>query len=374
MRPSLLPLLAVFGLLPTLRALDIGDPAPALRTGEWIQGEPVRAFAPDQVYLVEFWATWCGPCIATIPHLNALHQKYQGRGLVVIGQNVWERDTSKVRPFLKKMGEKMTYRVALDDPSEEGGRMANTWLKAAGRNGIPSAFLVGKDGKLAWIGHPGELDEPLIEAVLEGRFDPKQAAAEREKREAGLREGRALFERFVRAMAAEDFAAALQATRDMEASPDSRLAEAALNFRLVVYGRQEAWDDFHATVRAAAERVADDADSLNNLAWQVVTEEKLVRPDLDLAQRLADRAVEMTEGKNAAYLDTQARVVFRRGEHARAIALEEKALALSDAKERPIFLATLDYYRRGELPTVKQLTEAAERLRRAQDDGLGEDI
>ncbi|HWQ90819.1 MAG TPA: TlpA disulfide reductase family protein, partial [Clostridia bacterium] len=135
--------------------LKIGDPAPKLQTGKWIQGDPVTAFEKDKAYIVEFWATWCPPCKASIPHLNEVAQKFKDKGLVVIGQDVWERDEKLVVPFVKQMGEKMTYRVALDDKSDGGkGKMAETWMEASGQTGIPAAFLVDKEGKIAWIGHP----------------------------------------------------------------------------------------------------------------------------------------------------------------------------------------------------------------------------
>ena len=101
---------------------------------------------------------------------------------MVIGQNCWERDESKVEPFVKSMGDKMTYPVAFDDmKGSEKGKMAETWMEAAGRDGIPSAFLVDTKGKIAWIGHPMELQEKTIEDVFAGKYDVKKAAAENEE-------------------------------------------------------------------------------------------------------------------------------------------------------------------------------------------------
>ncbi len=163
--------------------LKIGDPPPKLQTGKWVQGDPVKEFQKGKAYIVEFWATWCPPCRASIPHLNEIYKKFKDKGLVVIGLDYGESE-SHVAPFVKKMGNKMTYRVALDDlRSNKNGEMAMTWMEAAGRKGIPSAFLINTNGIIAWIGHPMELTDKMIEQVLAGKFDMAKAAAEYAKQE-----------------------------------------------------------------------------------------------------------------------------------------------------------------------------------------------
>jgi thiol-disulfide isomerase/thioredoxin len=159
-------------------SLKVGDSAPKLETGKWVQGDAVKKFQPGKAYIVEFWATWCPPCRASIPHLNEIYNKYKDKGLIVIGQDCAERDESLVAPFVKQMGDKMTYRVALDDKTtDKRGQMAKTWMDAAGRHGIPSAFLVDTKGVIAWIGHPMELKDQVIEEVLAGTYDVRKAAA-----------------------------------------------------------------------------------------------------------------------------------------------------------------------------------------------------
>jgi thiol-disulfide isomerase/thioredoxin len=159
-------------------SLKVGDPAPKLQTGKWVQGEPVKDFQKGKAYIVEFWATWCPPCRASIPHLNETYNKFKDKGLIVIGQDCSEQNDALVAPFVKNMGDKMTYRVALDDKAtNKQGQMSKTWMEAAGRDGIPSAFLVDTKGVIAWIGHPMELKEQVIEEVLAGTFDVRKPAA-----------------------------------------------------------------------------------------------------------------------------------------------------------------------------------------------------
>ncbi len=104
--------------------------------------------------VVEFWATWCPPCRTSIPHLNELQKKFKDKGLVIVGITKEKEDVvTKFRGTTP-----MDYTVALDEKGSLG--------KTFGVSGIPHAFVVGKDGKIAWNGHPMELTDAEIEKAL----------------------------------------------------------------------------------------------------------------------------------------------------------------------------------------------------------------
>lgn len=170
--------------------LNLGDPAPPLKYSKWIQGTPIASLEADKMYVIEFWATWCGPCIQAMPHLSELSKKYTGK-VKFIGCNVWEGSHEKsatayetylpkVTRFVqeqKKLG-RLTYNVIADNNAQD---MGNGWLKAAGIDGIPSSFIIQK-GKVAWIGHPMELDS-ILTAIQAGTYDIDAVIKEKKEQE-----------------------------------------------------------------------------------------------------------------------------------------------------------------------------------------------
>jgi thiol-disulfide isomerase/thioredoxin len=162
-------------------ALKIGDPAPMLKADRWLKGTPVPKFEKGKIYVLEFWATWCGPCRVAMPHLSKLAKKFEGKATFV-GVNIWEDQHSKpdqnldavVDKFMKENGGDMDYNVCA---GTKDGYMAKNWMNAAGQGGIPATFVIDGDSKIAWIGHPVYLEEPLSK-IIDGTFDVKAFAAE----------------------------------------------------------------------------------------------------------------------------------------------------------------------------------------------------
>jgi thiol-disulfide isomerase/thioredoxin len=156
-----------------MQELLVGDPAPGIRLVEFVKGAPLPNLELGKTYVLEFWAAWCGPCRANIPHLSDLQDKYPQA--TFIGVAVMEPDIEAVRTFVAEMADQIRYRIAIEEPlagrsGREGGSMTRYWLEASYQRGIPAAFIVNPAGLIAWIGHPIELDEPLA-AIIDGRWD-----------------------------------------------------------------------------------------------------------------------------------------------------------------------------------------------------------
>ena len=163
---------------PSARALDkelgIGSEAPRLDIEHWVQDgngffKPVEEFQQGKVYVVEFWATWCAPCIASMPHLAELQQKYRGRGVQII--SISDETLDEVQELLQKENDEegktfAEINSAYSLTTDPDRSVHEDYMEASNQQGIPTSFIVGKTGQIEWIGHPMELDEPL-EAVVE---------------------------------------------------------------------------------------------------------------------------------------------------------------------------------------------------------------
>ncbi len=159
-------------------SVNIGDPAPPLLLKAWFKGMPVQRFEKGNVYVVEFWATWCKPCIAAMPHLSALAREYKDR-VTILGVDIYEKKTTsmeKVKAFVDSMWHRMDYHVA----AEDSNFMVAGWIEATGEkdNGIPRTFVVNAEGRLAWIGHPKDLDQ-VLPKIVNNTWDVKEALAKR---------------------------------------------------------------------------------------------------------------------------------------------------------------------------------------------------
>jgi thiol-disulfide isomerase/thioredoxin len=375
---------------------ELGQAAAPLKITEWVKGKPVdlAALKGKQIVVVEFWATWCGPCRTSIPHLTEM--QHQFKDVVFIG--VTDEESATVKKFVEKMGEKMDYTVARD----EDGKTSAGYMEAFGIRGIPHAFIVDKESRIVWHGHPMAGLDKAIEEVLAGKLDiakAKQRDAARQKLEAffeavskgeseakldamgkelealdaeigGIEPGQKFNAADVRKTVKfrsllRDYQLAVQSGKggtnlarieqllDENAPQDFKLAEFKESIQL-----NKTFSDYYRAVasRAEPEQVAELAAKLaavkttnprvlNEWAWTILTDERIKTRDIELATKLAKMAVDACEGKDAAVLDTYARAMLDSGKLAEAVAWQKKAVAAAEDEDSKKELgATLKKY------------------------------
>jgi thiol-disulfide isomerase/thioredoxin len=274
-------------------ATELGDPAPALKIASWVKGKPIdlKAGKGKHVYVIEFWATWCPPCREAIPHLTELQKKYKDKGVVIIG--ISEEAPDVVKPFVKEMGDKMDYTVAID----RDGAMDTAYMDAFGIDGIPHAFIVDKQGRIAWQGHPEVGMDKALDEIVAGTYD-------------------------------------LDAAR--QADKARQFANDYFDLIIVKAGKAATEKEKKEIVKKAAGVGADvvkygarNADLLNGFAWTILTSPRIRSRDLDLALKAARAAYDASEGKSPDILDTYARALFDTGKKAEAIKYQKKAVELA---------------------------------------------
>jgi thiol-disulfide isomerase/thioredoxin len=153
--------------------LDTGEKVSMYPKVEWIKGQPLSAFDPSKIYVVDLWATWCKPCLAAMPHLNSLSKKFRDR-IVFLAQDVMESDEAKVTEFVTQQGDNMDMNVAFGGP--RGGDFDKKWIQASGTQSIPRTFVI-QNNTLVWITTPDKLNETVLQLLIDKKFSI--AAAEK---------------------------------------------------------------------------------------------------------------------------------------------------------------------------------------------------
>ena len=343
-RRNLLSAVAALAVMAGAQAQDtlkVGDAAPPLNIDTLVKpgllGEKgFSGFEPGRVYIVEFWATWCVPCKASIPHLSKLQERYADKGLTIIG--ISDEETDVVEPFVRRMAGKMEYAVATDYRN----RTKEAYLEAAGMKGIPAFFLVDGTGTVVLMGNPhpradAEKLETVLRKVLTGRYDPKlQAQAERPLEAArGARKAR-------------NWRQALKGYDEIIALKPAVFVETALErFDMLLVDM----NDRDAAYTYLSEDLIEkqykgDAGALKLIA-EHITSSTTLQPehrDLDVALVAAEAAAEKFGPRSPEALAVVADVRFHRGEIAEAIDLQKRAWMMARPHEKDGYRRSLDRF------------------------------
>ena len=307
--------------------LKVGDKAPAVDVKEWIQGE--TSVGEGKPYVVEFWATWCGPCKKAIPHINELYNKYKDSGFTVIGITDEEKEISKVKNFVRQQGDRMTYPVAIDDGAK------NAWMQAAGQKGIPCSFIVDAKNTIAFIGHPmDDQFDDILAQVVAGRYNPKLQKQARPKLAAADR--------------AEKVANWADAYRHLDEviGLDSTvfLSVALRKYRMLACGEKNA-DATEAWGENLLKTYSDDAGALEAIARLTANEPTECVRDLKLARKAADRLLSLQGPSNPDALATSAMVDYAAGDKDKAIRQQMQAWMAVKPDLKDTYKRQLDVYR-----------------------------
>ncbi len=298
--------------------LKVGDPAPPLKATKWVQGSEVASLEKGKIYVVEFWATWCGPCIVMMPHLGDLQREYKNQGVTIIGYSAMDPNNSeeKVQAFVDKRGPKLGYTFAFADNRDT----YKAWMQAAGRNGIPCTFVIDKGGNIAYIGHPMYLDV-VLPKVAKGTWD---ATADGEKLKEIETEVTALF----RATSGQDAEAGLAALKDFEAKyPELGNIPYFVSPKIRLLLKTAKKDEALAMANKVIEKASksDDSSMLGGVATTLIGPD--AKGDKELAKVAlvsAEKLFAIVGNKDVGGNLTMARVLFANGkvtkakEHAQA--------------------------------------------------------
>jgi thiol-disulfide isomerase/thioredoxin len=320
------------------KTLTVGDKAPAIDIEHWIKGDKVEKFEDGKVYVVEFWATWCGPCKVSMPHLSEAQKQYKDYDVTFIG--ISDESLEKVSGFLKQKKSKDSEQtwdsvIAYTLTTDPDKSTHNDYQKAAGVRGIPSAFIVGRDQHIEWIGNPHPQSEDgfdkALEAVVKGSWDRDAYKAEWEKAQKEAREQAAvgearmkMYQPMLQAMQRQDWNKAVElADAILEKDPKDLNAGMTKFTALMKSGDTERAYGYAQTL---AKNQWENPMVLNALAWTIVDDPGIKDRDTELALQFANQANTLTKGEDPAILDTVARCYYESGDLKNAVKHQELAV------------------------------------------------
>lgn len=317
----------------------IGEMMPPLgQDVKWLKGDPVPAFQKGHVYVIDIWGTWCAPCLAELPHMKELANRYRGKATVIA---IAVSPEAGIPPaeFVNKKGDLMPYVVAQDIGDRIDARF-DDGLGSLGAGGYPTLAIVDREGRLAFFGrgYPNPGFEESLASIVEGKYDLKSAVAQYRRMHEVKRAAEPLLER----ASSKDVNTAVEAVRKLVKLDAGLFALRAVNVypRLREAGKERA----NQWARELVDELLTGSDF--RLAWPLATlassiayvpdTMNRVRPDADatdfaLALRAATRASEVAGNKDPWRVQTVAMIQFSSGDKAAGVTAMNRSVELAEA-------------------------------------------
>ncbi|MBN2616620.1 MAG: TlpA family protein disulfide reductase [Bacteroidales bacterium] len=139
--------------------IKVGERAPEIHITNWIKNVPADQELNNKYIVLEFWATWCGPCIAAVPHMNKLQQEFHPKDLYYLSMT--DESAAQIERTLKRIH--FSSIVVTDTTTQT---QINFGDGVKGLEAFPLTVLINKNGIIEWIGEPQKLDAKMMSKFL----------------------------------------------------------------------------------------------------------------------------------------------------------------------------------------------------------------
>ena len=325
--------------VPVSAALKVGDKAPPLTITDWVRGRPID-LATDgagRVVVLEFWATWCAPCIQLIPDTNEMYRRYKDKGLLLAAVTDSDRgqQLKAVQEFVNQQGKRMDYPVAYD----RSQRTSTAYVLGTGSFGIPHAVVIDKRGRIAWFGHPASPEmEQTVRDLLLDQHDPAKIA----KRAALGARIEPLRRDFEFAAYRGDWKKCLSVTEAMLEIDQANLD--AMRWTILIYLEEmESPSGLRTWAESFSRSRSDNAEALSKLGLLLLAMPNITDRQPDLAVQAAHLARQAAP-KTAETMQAVAQVYFQIGDVDAAIDIQRQGVSVANMLDADAAREVLGFY------------------------------